>query len=379
MTAYLGRPGANRSSVISFLRGHVAGAKAGPLHRAIARAGFRAIVTAWYDDLLEQALAKEGYRVRQVVRDRPLVYSQESEREAVVVKLYGFFSHDESLILDARDHDELLFQLDRKLELVTGFCQLRPPLFIGFDLADPTPRLLYTRALINAVENQPACVVWPGALDAVRPGWTGRNVYFISAEAAPFLQALSSQLPSVAAGGKGPIRVNRAPYKFLDYYESQDADIFCGRDTESQIVARMALSHRLLTLFGPSGAGKTSLLLAGALPRLASEGYQHVYVPLDDPLQAVRRAVAARAGQSPSPVTTGEGGGEGQTLRAFLNAILKAAPAAEDGGLSKKSAPAEANDLAQLRQNLEDHFDREELRTLCFDLQVCDFTHKNVI
>ena len=87
--------------------------------------------------------------------------------------------------------------------------------------------------------------------------------------------------------------MHRPPYKFLDYYEAKDADIFCGRDTESQIVARLAVQHRVLTLFGPSGAGKTSLLLAGVLPRLAAEGYGHVYVrALDDPLPAVCKAVA---------------------------------------------------------------------------------------
>ena len=102
---------------------------------------------------------------------------------------------------------------------------------------------------------------------------------------------------------RSAIHVHRPPYKFLDYYEANDADIFCGRDTESQIVTRLVLSHRLFTLFGPSGAGKTSLLLAGVAPRLTAEGYRTVYVrTLDDPLSAITSAVAGLIGQAARPM-----------------------------------------------------------------------------
>jgi formylglycine-generating enzyme required for sulfatase activity len=359
--SYLYRFNNDRGGLLAFLHNHLGSAlRPGPTHQAIARAGFRAIVTAWYDELLEQALREAGCRVTRVVRNRSEAYTQEGEREVVVVKLYGCLDRGDSLVLSAREHDELMVQLDRTLELVTGFCQARPLLFVGFDLADSTPRLLYTRALINAVEpDRRAFVVWPHPLDTVQAAWAGRNVVFITAQTAPFLESLSSQLPAVVSGGKGAIRVNRPPFKFLDYYEPQDADIFCGRDIESQIVARLILSHRLLTLFGPSGAGKTSLLLAGVLPRLAAESYQHVYVrALDDPLLAVRKAIAARAGQS---VT------DGGSLRAFLAATLRA-------GVPASSSPQTENQSlgyrAQLRQILIERFKLDELRMLCFDLGV---------
>ena len=62
--------------------------------------------------------------------------------------------------------------------------------------------------------------------------------------------------------------------------------------------------HRALALFGPSGVGKTSLLLASVLPRLAAEGYQHVYVrALDDPLPALLAAeMTARMGRDPGEI-----------------------------------------------------------------------------
>ena len=316
--AYLDRPGRDRNSLITFVAERNRGprVKPGAIHHAIARAGFRAIVSAWYDELLEEALQQAGRRVSQIVHDVQLPYAQEGEDETIVIKLYGTLSDAQSLVLDSWDLEEWLVGLSRKLEVVSAFCALRPPLFVGFDLMERIPMHLYVRASTNLVKHmRRAYAVWPHPLDQVEAAWRGKNVHFVQADAAEFLQALSARLPNRAAGTPASIRVQRPPYKFLDYYEPADADIFCGRDTEAQLVTRLALTHRLVTVFGPSGAGKTSLLLAGVLPRLMQEGYQYVYVrTLDNPLPALRKAVAARLGRSDWRA--------GGTLRAFLEGML---------------------------------------------------------
>ncbi len=88
--------------------------------------------------------------------------------------------------------------------------------------------------------------------------------------------------------------MNRAPYKYFDYYTFEDADIFFGREEETQKMIGEILSTRLLVLFSPSGSGKTSLINAGVRPELEKLGYQTVYVRLESkPIPSVQNAVTA--------------------------------------------------------------------------------------
>lgn len=75
------------------------------------------------------------------------------------------------------------------------------------------------------------------------------------------------------------------PYKFLDYYTEQDAGLFFGREDEIVVVRSQILSHRSFLLYGRSGVGKSSMLRAGLIPRLQTEGYDVVVVrSFTDPL-----------------------------------------------------------------------------------------------
>lgn len=104
--------------------------------------------------------------------------------------------------------------------------------------------------------------------------------------------------------------VRESPYKFLDYFTDteQDRRRFGGRDREiREIVARIT-NERTLVLYGPSGMGKTSLLLAGIFPALRERGYRPVHVrTLTAPLADLLREVATL---SPGEAQKGEGLGE---------------------------------------------------------------------
>ena len=97
----------------------------------------------------------------------------------------------------------------------------------------------------------------------------------------------------------------RSPYRGLAAFEDSDLDAlyFFGRERDSEIVVANLIASRLTVLYGPSGVGKSSLLLASvarALRRL-SEGPLVVVFSRwnDDPQQALAETLAEAAGIEP--------------------------------------------------------------------------------
>jgi len=64
----------------------------------------------------------------------------------------------------------------------------------------------------------------------------------------------------------------RYPYPHLDAFTLDNADLFFGRKGETQHLAEQATRHRHTVLFGPPGAGKSSLVQAGLTPHLWQQG-----------------------------------------------------------------------------------------------------------
>jgi conflict system STAND superfamily ATPase/TIR domain-containing protein/PDZ domain-containing protein len=90
---------------------------------------------------------------------------------------------------------------------------------------------------------------------------------------------------------------NRPPYRGLLPLESEDAGIFFGREASiiellAQIRGlREAAPPRFLAILGASGAGKSSFLRAGILPRLNRDDRHFLSLPIIRPEQAVLSGV----------------------------------------------------------------------------------------
>jgi hypothetical protein len=76
------------------------------------------------------------------------------------------------------------------------------------------------------------------------------------------------------------------PYKFLASYDIADRDIFYGRAAVVEELAGAVARHKAIIINGASGAGKSSLVNAGVIPRLADNGYSYVaFREYSDPLE----------------------------------------------------------------------------------------------
>ncbi|WNG60069.1 PQQ-binding-like beta-propeller repeat protein [Archangium gephyra] len=86
-----------------------------------------------------------------------------------------------------------------------------------------------------------------------------------------------------------PVRHN----PFVGPRAFQQGEPLFGRDREVQQLLDLLIAERIVLLFAPSGAGKTSLIQAALLPRLADEGFHPlpvVRVNLSPPAEAVKQA-----------------------------------------------------------------------------------------
>src|SRR5262245_34496843 len=80
---------------------------------------------------------------------------------------------------------------------------------------------------------------------------------------------------------------NGKPFRFLDYYSIEDADLFFGREKETRILVADILVNRLVVLFAPTGTGKTSLIHAGVRLQLEKQGYATFFVRVhEDPIES---------------------------------------------------------------------------------------------
>jgi hypothetical protein len=65
------------------------------------------------------------------------------------------------------------------------------------------------------------------------------------------------------------------PYKGLNFFSYSDAPLFSQRDGDARACASIvgSAANKLLLIHGRSGAGKSSFLRAGLIPRLEDVGF----------------------------------------------------------------------------------------------------------
>ena len=82
------------------------------------------------------------------------------------------------------------------------------------------------------------------------------------------------------------------PYRGLFHFAPDDAEFFFGRDVFIEELFKATQTRNFIPLLGPSGSGKSSVVLGGLVPKLQQEGhwlFSHFVVKLIMPLKMLKR------------------------------------------------------------------------------------------
>jgi len=165
---------------------------------------------------------------------------------------------------------------------------------------------------ISRTARKDTAVLLAGALGLAGPA---AELFVAAARGkAPAAEALAGVR---GAGPQGPVIAS--PYRGLNVFEEQDAAFFFGREAAATAVldrmSRRLEGPGLLVVSGVSGAGKSSLLRAGVLPRIREAGLAAepeaaswpclVFTPTRAPLDELALRVAALAAADAAAVRQG--------------------------------------------------------------------------
>ena len=221
---------------------------------------------------------------------------------------------------------------------------------------------------INRTAHKDTAVLLAGAL-----GLTGPAEELFVAAARGNVPA--AEVLAVAAGAGRPGAVTGSPYRGLAVFGERDAGWFFGREAAATaVLERMSgllAGAGLLVVSGASGAGKSSLLRAGVLPRIRAGGLAAapgaacwpclVFTPTRAPLDELALRVAPLAGVDAAAVRRGLAADPGGFALTSRQAALAGPPEPTD---EPDGRPAPRDQLRRRRLLLVvDQF--EELFTQC--------------
>lgn len=299
----------DRHGLITFLRDRLDRPDVEPSrsHRLIIRLRPPVVMTSCYDGLMARAAQEAQIAYTPVIRNEQVAYSD--GHKMMLVWLRGILDQPDSVIVTEEDHRRFLSGRESLSDLLRGELARRTWLFIGMGLEEEWFPHYYDSVTEGLDHHRRRAYVVGSTTSAFSRAWWSARGQILDAEIEAFLEELVRQVearrqpaqrraeqPEIGeATASAPLP--QRPYKLLDFFAEDDAAIFFGRETEIQTLTSRIHAHRLTLLYGASGAGKTSLLLAGVVPRLThgDTPYELFYLrALESPDAVIRNAILRR-------------------------------------------------------------------------------------
>lgn len=269
------------------------------LYAQLANLPIQTVVSLHPDPFLEATLTGASSPFLPLVSDQDLSTLPLDLSERRLYLLGGSCLSKEGLVLTHRDLQCQLVRLER---LARGLRERLdgPLLLLHMDADSAWPALILQAIRHRSTRTSPLFL----ADDSIPSALSLEGFYCLPYSPATVLQSLAAQVPppveaaAPSAASHSPLR--RVPYRFLNFFEAEDAPYFFGRaqDTAQVCAEILASPSRVTVLCGRSGVGKTSLVKAAVVPSLELAGrFITAYARLGQhPERALLEAVADRLG-----------------------------------------------------------------------------------
>jgi 8-oxo-dGTP pyrophosphatase MutT (NUDIX family) len=278
-------------------------------HKIIKKIPFSQILTTNYDKLLEKALPNAKLTTVLNIKD---VNEMTRRNELYIFKIHGTIENIDTIVLGKSDYSELIYNKPIFIDTLNLLLRTKTFLFVGYSLKDPYLLTLLEK-LKKTLKLGPVhyLLADENELFEIRAEFYKKHYNMITIPYNTvdnhvvlyyfFSRLLQKVKNKIKKTEMVPRKIEyerkeiKAPYKFLNHFEVEDIDIFFGRDFEINKFMQQIENSRLSLLFGKSGVGKTSFLLAGIFPKLYLNNYFPVSVRCtDDPIKAIKESIIFR-------------------------------------------------------------------------------------
>lgn len=267
------------------------------IYDELKRIGFKTVVSLYPDPVLEKVLRSDPDSFKVLIDNNDLVSLDKSHSGRELYLLGGSGLTGRGLVLSQR----LLTQLIRKIDYLTRNIRVQLAantlLIMGCDLDDISLTELYMNCVPNWSSDKKRTIYFVGK--GHKPGWA-KDFHLLDIPPKKLISELAKAgfIPTKASAptsSTGHSKSLKAPFKYLDYFKPEDSEIFFGRKKElAELYEKlMSAPTKIVTLFGRSGVGKTSLVMAGLVTKLVNENTVFpIYCRFgDDPEKSIINAI----------------------------------------------------------------------------------------
>lgn len=266
---------------------------------------FSQIFTTNYDKLLERVFPNVKVATVLNLKD---INEMTRRNEFYIFKIHGTIDNIDTIVLGKSDYGELIYNNPIFLDTLNLLFRTKTFLFVGYSLSDPYLLTLLEK-LKKSLKLGPTHYLLVNErefLDLKKdfykkyyniiaiPYNPANNHILLEHIFNKLLEDTNSKVKKKEllniVKKKYKTRPN-VPFKFLDHFNVEDKEIFYGRNESMKKFTQLISNSKVSLLFGKSGVGKTSFLLAGIYSELILNNYYPIYVRCsDDPLKAIKES-----------------------------------------------------------------------------------------